>query len=65
MKILLFQGDLAKNEPTVLVFDNQSYNEETKSGKGQTHIAAGIAIKRNGAKTLELPTPLLVKEKEV
>ena len=40
-------GDLAKKEPTVLVFDNQDYNEETKSGKGQAHIAIGIAIQRS------------------
>jgi hypothetical protein len=38
--------DMVKNQPTVLVFDNQDYNEETKSGKGQTHIAAGIAVQR-------------------
>ena len=38
--------DMVKNQPTVFVFDNQDYNEETKSGKGQTHIAAGIAVQR-------------------
>jgi hypothetical protein len=31
--------DMVKNQPTVLVFDNQDHNEETRSGKGQTHIA--------------------------
>ncbi|CAB4036858.1 Hypothetical predicted protein [Paramuricea clavata] len=39
-------SDMVKNQHTVLVFDNQDYNEETKSGKGQTHIAAGIAVQR-------------------
>jgi hypothetical protein len=38
--------DMVRNQPTVLVFDNQDYNEETKSGKGQTHIGAGIAVQR-------------------
>lgn len=45
---LLLPRDMVKSEPTVLVFDNQDYSEETKSGKGQTHIAAGIAIQRQG-----------------
>lgn len=44
----LLPRDMVKSEPTVLVFDNQDYSEETKSGKGQTHIAAGIAIQRQG-----------------
>ena len=35
--------DMIKRQPTVLVFDNQDYNEETKSGKGQTHC---IAVQR-------------------
>ena len=38
--------DMVKNQPTVLDFDNQDYNEETKSGKGQTYIAAGITVQR-------------------
>ena len=28
------------------VYDNQDYCEETKSGKGQTHVAAGKSIQR-------------------
>ena len=39
---LFVPTDMVKREPTILVFDNQDYNEETKSGKGQTHIAAEI-----------------------
>ena len=55
----LLPRDMIKSEPTVLVFDNQDYSEETKSGKGQTHIAAGIAIQRFGTQ------PNITKSKEL
>ena len=46
IKTSLVTRDMVKHQPTILIFDNQDYNEETKSGKGQTHIAAGIAVQR-------------------
>jgi hypothetical protein len=57
-------GDLVKNEPTILVFDNQDYNEETKSGKGQTHIAAGIVIQQSGTQANTGKTKALVSKRK-
>ena len=32
------------NTPTILVWDNDDFSEETRSGKGTTHITGGIII---------------------
>ena len=32
--------------PTILAWDNDDFSEETRSGKGTTHITGGIIIKR-------------------
>ena len=53
---------MIKTEPTVLIFVNQDYSEETKSGKGQTHVAASIAIQRYGTQpNIKKPKKLISK----
>ena len=36
-----------KNESTILVWDNDDFCEETRTGKGTTHITGGIIIQRH------------------
>ena len=33
--------------PTTLAWDNDDFSEETRSGKGTTHITEGIIIQRD------------------
>lgn len=35
------------NAPTILAWDNDDFSEETRSGKGTTHITGGIIIQRD------------------
>ena len=37
----------SKNRPTTLAWDNDDFCEETKTGKGTTHITGGIIIQRH------------------
>ena len=42
------------NVPTTLAWDNDDFSEETRSGKGTTHITGGIIIQREQSTTTEL-----------
>ena len=42
------------NVPTTLAWDNDDFSEETRSGKGTTHITGGIIIQRDAAVSYEL-----------
>ena len=42
------------NVPTTLAWDNDDFSEETRSGKGTTHITGGIIIQREQNTTTEL-----------
>ena len=40
--------------PTTLAWDNDDFSEETRSGKGTTHITGGIIIQREQSTSIEL-----------